>query len=230
MQKIQNNNNFYVYFHINKSNGKVFYIGKGTNNRAYSDYKRNKHWCNVVNKHGYEVAIVTDNLTSQEAFNLEMRFISFYGIENLTNMTIGGDGCLGMKDESKVKLSNSLKEYFKNNKVYNRIDLSNTDKKNIVKLYNSGLSSSLIVKETNHSLWMVNKTLKECNVKKRIFKSVSKEIFYDLYINKDFNINQMTNFLNCSRSNVNRIASLYNIKKREIKKEIKFTNESNQDK
>lgn len=102
-------NKFYIYLHINKTNGNVFYVGKGCKNRAYQARSRNSHWKNVVNKYGYEVCIVEDNLTNEEACLKEIRLISFYGLNNLTNMTIGGDGCHGFKDEVRQRISNSLK-------------------------------------------------------------------------------------------------------------------------
>ncbi|RAZ47421.1 hypothetical protein DP175_03995 [Polynucleobacter paneuropaeus] len=50
---------FYTYAH-KKPDGSIFYIGQGSTKykRAYSTKGRNKHWHNVVNKHGYEVEIL----------------------------------------------------------------------------------------------------------------------------------------------------------------------------
>ena len=100
---------FYVYVHTNPSNGKVFYVGKGSSNRAYQTRSRNDHWKNTVNKYGINVSIVKDNMTNEEAASFEMWLISFYGMENLCNMTAGGEGCISLKQESKDKISNSLK-------------------------------------------------------------------------------------------------------------------------
>lgn len=100
---------FYVYLHINPTNGKVFYIGKGSGNRAYQTRSRNDYWKNTVNKYGIEVCIVSDNMTNEEAASFEVRLISFYGLDNLCNMTAGGDGCVSLKQSSRDKISNSLK-------------------------------------------------------------------------------------------------------------------------
>ena len=51
-------NNFYVYVHRTADTGRIFYVGKGTKNRAWTKGSRNLHWRNIVNKHGYTVEIV----------------------------------------------------------------------------------------------------------------------------------------------------------------------------
>lgn len=104
-----NPNRFYVYEHLKPNTGEVFYIGKGSKNRAYQTRSRNNHWTNIVNKYGLEVNIIYNNLTNQEAGQKEIDLIEFYGLDNLCNMTQGGDGCVSLKQESKDKISNSLK-------------------------------------------------------------------------------------------------------------------------
>lgn len=104
-----NPNRFYVYEHLKPNTGEVFYIGKGSKNRAYETRSRNNHWTNIVNKYGLEVNIIYNNLTNKEAGQKEIDLIEFYGLDNLCNMTQGGDGCVSLKQESKDKISNSLK-------------------------------------------------------------------------------------------------------------------------
>ena len=104
-----NLNRFYVYEHLKPNTGEVFYIGKGCEKRAYQTRSRNNHWTNIVNKYGLEVNIVYTNLTNSEASQKEIDLIEFYGLDNLCNMTQGGDGCVSLKQESKDKISNSLK-------------------------------------------------------------------------------------------------------------------------
>ncbi len=104
-----NPNRFYVYEHLKPNTGEVFYIGKGCKNRAYETRSRNNHWTNIVNKYGLEVNIIYNNLTNQEAGQKEIDLIEFYGLDNLCNMTQGGDGCVSLKQESRDKISNSLK-------------------------------------------------------------------------------------------------------------------------
>lgn len=111
----------YVYLHRKKTNGEVFYVGIGSDNkgkheRAHYLYNRgrNKHWLNVYNKHGYIVEITHDNLLWEEACCIEIYLILFYGRKDLgtgtlVNKTIGGEGVIGtvMTEERRKKLSES---------------------------------------------------------------------------------------------------------------------------
>ena len=90
-------NNKLVYRHITLDTNQVFYIGIGKINRPNSKKNRNKFWHNVVNKHGYYSEVVKDNLSHQEACELEQLLILEYGRRDLNtgylvNMTNGGDG------------------------------------------------------------------------------------------------------------------------------------------
>ena len=104
---------YYVYVHRKASDGKVFYVGKGTAGRAWqSGYKRNEHWNRIVEKHGFTVDLVETGYENWYAQEREIELIAFYGIENLCNMTEGGEnGGAGRKwsVESRAKLSASKK-------------------------------------------------------------------------------------------------------------------------
>lgn len=101
----------YVYRHIRLDKNEPFYIGIGiTKNysRAYSKKSRNKLWKTIANKSGYEVEVIFDDLSWEEACQKEKEFISLYGrIDNkngiLSNMTDGGDGTIGIKIWNKGK-------------------------------------------------------------------------------------------------------------------------------
>ena len=97
-------NIFYVYLHRRKTDNKVFYVGKGKNRRAWCTDKRNKHWNNVVDKHGFNVDIVFEGLSEQEAFQIEKDTIlemKYFGCD-LTNMTDGGEGSSGFKQNPQM--------------------------------------------------------------------------------------------------------------------------------
>lgn len=100
---------FYVYFHT-RPDGTVFYVGKGHGKRAWVKKSRNKHWNNVVNKYGgFEVEIVAENLTEQEAFFKEKEYVLSIGIDNLTNQTLGGISTTGYRHtEETVQLQREL--------------------------------------------------------------------------------------------------------------------------
>lgn len=101
----------YVYRHIRLDKNEPFYIGisNDTNyRRAYSKQKRNKIWNRIVSKTEYQVEILMDNITYDEAKKKEIEFIKLYGridLNNgiLSNLTDGGDGTLGMPSPLKNK-------------------------------------------------------------------------------------------------------------------------------
>ena len=121
------NRDFYVYEHIRLDNNTCFYVGKGKGNRKDIPI-RNKHHDRISEKYGHAVVIIADNLTEEEAFNLERETIEDYvfnlgyGIDiegyrdfsnkkYLTNCTWGGEGSSGynFSEDTKMKISNSLK-------------------------------------------------------------------------------------------------------------------------
>ena len=100
-----------IYRHL-KPNGEVFYIGIGLKNRPCCKHNRNKYWKNIVSKYGYEVQILKTNLTQEEACELEIMLISWYGRRDLNtgtlcNLTDGGEKGSGYiyTDELKEKMS-----------------------------------------------------------------------------------------------------------------------------
>ena len=76
---------YYVYTHSDIS-GKVFYVGKGTGDRAWRN-NRTKEWKDKINllSNEYYVEIVYDELTEEEALDAEALLIELYGFDNLIN-------------------------------------------------------------------------------------------------------------------------------------------------
>lgn len=109
--------NTYLYRHIRKDTNQVFYVGVGTGRnyeRANTKFGRNPIWHNIVNKTDYEVEIMLDELDREFALEKEREFISLYGridlgTGTLSNLTDGGDGCVGFSDEVKRKMSEAQK-------------------------------------------------------------------------------------------------------------------------
>jgi hypothetical protein len=96
-----------------------FYVGKGKDQRAYKTTGRSKFWHNVVNKHGFEVIIVKENLTEEESFLLEQKLVNEYGRKDLgtgilVNLTNGGEGVAGKIYSSAERefISNTMKSYY----------------------------------------------------------------------------------------------------------------------
>lgn len=90
-----------------------FYIGKGSNKRAWS-MSRSKYWKRIVAQCGYVVEIIMDGLTEEEAFEKEMEFIRLYKSCGYceANFTEGGEDRSGFGHahtrETKSKISKAL--------------------------------------------------------------------------------------------------------------------------
>ena len=105
-------NIFYVYLHRRKTDNKVFYVGKGKGRRAYTKTSRSQWWKSVSDKHGLIVEVVFENLSEEEAFQIEKDTIlefKYFGYP-LVNLTNGGEGMSGYKqpEEQRKRVSEKL--------------------------------------------------------------------------------------------------------------------------
>ena len=106
-----------VYRHRRIDTNEIFYVGIGKlDNRPYSKANRNKWWKNIVEKADYHVEIIQEDISWEDACDLECLLISLYGRRDLgtgslVNLTEGGEGVVGqvMSEETKIKMSNSKK-------------------------------------------------------------------------------------------------------------------------
>lgn len=115
----------YVYQHLKKDTKEVFYIGIGSDKyykRSKSKRNRSTFWKSIVEKHGFIVEILFDNISRNEACNKEIELISKYGRRDLNNgilcnMTMGGDGFAQKSKESieRLKLRMIGNSYSKGN-------------------------------------------------------------------------------------------------------------------
>ena len=156
----------YIYRHIRLDKNEPFYIGIGTDSkyqRAYSKQSRNIFWNRVVSKTDYEVEILLDNLTKDEAKIKEIEFIALYGkkIDKtgiLTNISDGGDGNSGGKhtEEAKRKIgeANKYKDYSKFDRSY----MQTKEYKEMVSKMNTGRKMPNSMREKT-SERMKNRTL-----------------------------------------------------------------------
>lgn len=107
------NAGFYTYIHRKADTGEVFYVGKGMGYRHQDKNNRNKHWNNVVSKHGLVVEIVRQFEIEADALSHERELIGFYRSCGtvLSNYTDGGEGQSGISPspETRAKLSAALK-------------------------------------------------------------------------------------------------------------------------
>lgn len=103
---------YYTYLHSRADDGKVFYIGKGKERRAWAKNKRSLYWQRVVAKHGLKVDVLAywpDELQAHEHERLLIACFRDLGYE-LANMTDGGEGSSGWRHDpatvEKIKASN----------------------------------------------------------------------------------------------------------------------------
>lgn len=105
---------FLTYAHF-KPDGSLFYIGKGSQKRAYAKDNRNQYWKNIVKKHGFKVETLAKWNNESDALLHEQFLIScFKDIgHKLANITAGGEGISGYKHsvETKDKMSAFQKQF-----------------------------------------------------------------------------------------------------------------------
>lgn len=136
-------NKYYVYVYKRKDNGNVFYIGKGCNNRDISIAGHNKYCRNIANKYGCDVERIYENLTEQQALELEEKTIKYYvydlgysiALTNdfelrdrsnekfLCNHTLGGDGTSGSHRMSNEEREKRRKRLLGDNNIAKRKDV-----------------------------------------------------------------------------------------------------------
>jgi hypothetical protein len=167
-----------VYQHRRKDTNEVFYIGKGkVVSRAYSKSGRNRFWKNVVNKVGYEVDILIQGCTLDEACEVEKGMIESYGkLYNgtgiLVNLADGGDkGATGYKktaeqiEKTRSALKGKPRKRIQTAEVNAKISATLTGRKNPEHgkkmkgrpAWNKGLSHSDEHKENLKKAWVRRK-------------------------------------------------------------------------
>ena len=111
-------NRYYVYAHT-KPNGEIFYVGKGSNKRAFCTFGRSKVWEAYTNKYGLNPVFIDRNLSQDQAFELEEFLIAELGTKKdrsgtLVNLTDGGEGSIGRiyTNDQRKRFSEKMKGRF----------------------------------------------------------------------------------------------------------------------
>lgn len=127
---------WYTYHIIDPQNNKVFYVGKGFGQRAYIHMTRALKWRETGkiipggNKHLYNkllkiydkglqplYSIVLTSLSEKEVFDREKSDIELFGIDNLCNLTLGGEGETKTQ-KTLEKMSASMKAFWASDDGY----------------------------------------------------------------------------------------------------------------
>jgi len=119
------NKKFYVYYLISTNDNNVFYVGKGSGNRmhkhvkiAANNYKTKSSNPKLYNKisyllnNGYQIIpeIIFESYNEKECLDYEVEKIKEIGLNNLCNITAGGEGTSRtVSEETKEKISKSMK-------------------------------------------------------------------------------------------------------------------------
>ena len=167
-------NNFCVYKHTSPT-GKV-YIGITSQNperrwrKDGSGYRYNTKFMNAIRKYGwnnFEHEVLFENLTEEDALEIEKDLIQKYNsYRNGYNSSLGGDYG-GYTEEVKNKISNSVKELWKNDEY--RKHMSEAHK---------GIATSLGHKHSEETKKKMSQIVKErCkdeNYRKKLSESAKK--------------------------------------------------------
>lgn len=182
---------FLLYQHLKLDTEEIFYIGIGNDNRPYDKIVRSKYWKDTVNKHGYKIEILHENLSWELACEIEIYLIKFYGrkdlgLGNLVNMTDGGDGVSNLSDESRNKIKKALKN---NNHFLGKTHSEET--KNKIRLWNKNKKLS---DETK--LKMSNSKKEKAKTYNNLNHHFIKNIYLDINTGIFYSTNEILSILN----------------------------------
>jgi len=115
-----------VYQHHRIDTNQIFYIGIGkSEKRAFDKKSRGKTWRDYIKNHEYSIKILYDNISWEEACEIEKKLIKEIGRRDLglgplVNLTDGGDGTPNLSEESRVKMASQKGKFGELNSFYGK--------------------------------------------------------------------------------------------------------------
>ena len=211
-------NNYKVYIHINKTNGKRYYgITKQEPKKRWQNgkkYGNNDHFTNAINYYGwdnFDHIVIARGLTEEEAKWLEIELIREFDTTNRDkgyNITKGGEGTNGYKHTEETRKNIG--------KIHKGKTLSEETRKKLseaMKGKNSPMKGKTHTEETrkNISEAMKGKTLSE-ETRKKLSEShkgknnpSAKRIYcveLDMYFDT---VTEASEYVGCHRSNISSV-------------------------
>jgi hypothetical protein len=180
-------NGYIVYRHIRHDKNEPFYIGIGSERRSKdSGTRRSTIWNNITAKSSYDIEILFEDLTWEEACLKEKEFILIYGRKDkktgsLCNMTDGGDGAPGQIHSEETKFKRGLAITGEKHGMYGK---THTD----------------ILK----AKWSKERSREKHNLARKVLNAKTNEIFNCVKDASDFysiNYSTLCSWLNKSRPN-----------------------------
>lgn len=127
-------NNKVGYYHQRNDTQEIFYVGIGESTRPYEHNSRNPHWHHIVEKFGYKVILVKENITWEDACEWEKFEIKRIGRRDLgsgslVNMTDGGEGTQGIviTEERRQNTSEGTKKAMQNPEIRQKMKDAKTN-------------------------------------------------------------------------------------------------------
>ena len=211
-------NNYKVYIHINKTNGKRYYgITKQEPKKRWQNgkkYGNNDHFTNAINYYGwdnFDHIVIARGLTEEEAKWLEIELIREFDTTNRDkgyNITKGGEGTNGYKHTEETRKNIG--------KIHKGKTLSEETRKKLseaMKGKNSPMKGKTHTEETrkNISEAMKGKTLSE-ETRKKLSEShkgknnPSAKRIYCVELDMYFDIvTEASEYIGCHRSNISSV-------------------------
>ena len=122
---------FYTYLWL-REDGSVYYVGKGSGDRAFFRFERNQKPPTERNK-----ILIQEHSSEADAVAAEVFFIAYYGRKDrgtgcLRNLTDGGDGVTNLSLEARAKISAKARGRKRSTDTCRKIGQSKVGNKNML--------------------------------------------------------------------------------------------------